>query len=143
MVNGREAYNLDAKDKALGLANRCKIGLFGNSDERGNPQIKAMLKTRNEGLGKFWFCSNTSSKRAAQIAKDGNACLYFYEGFEGVMLSGTAEVSLDDGLRESLWEEGMERHYPQGPLDPDFAVIIFRAKRGNYYGGLPAEDFEV
>ena len=117
--------------------------MFGNKDEQGNPQIKAMLKTKNEGLKIFWFCSNTSSKRAAQIQKDGNACIYFYEGFNGVMLSGVAEVSWDDDVRKSFWEDGMEGHYPLGPLDPDFALIKFTAKSGNLYRGLPTEDFEI
>ena len=130
-------------EKALEIVNQCKIGMFGNKDEQGNPQIKAMLKTKNEGLNIFWFCSNTSSKRAAQIQKDENACIYFYEGFNGVMFSGTAEVSWDDDVRKSFWEDGMERHYPLGPLDPDFALIKFTAKSGNLYRGLPTEDFEI
>ena len=132
-----------AHEKALALVNRCKIAMFGNVDSHGNPQIKALLKTKNEGLSTFWFCSNTSSKRVAQIQKDGNSCVYFFEGFEGVMLSGTAEVSYDDEIRKSFWEDGMEMHYPLGPLDPDFALIKFSAKNGNYYGGLPSEDFLV
>ncbi len=131
------------QEKVLALVNRCKIGMLGNVDEYGDPQIKAMIKTKNEGLNVFWFCSNTSSKRVAQIKKNGNACVYFYEGFEGVMLSGTAEVSYDDEVRKSYWQDGMEMHYPQGPLDPDFALIKFTAKKGRYYGGLPCNDFEI
>ena len=134
---------MTVQEKVLALVNRCKIGMFGNKDEKGNPQIKAMLKTKNEGLNVFWFCSNTSSKRAAQIQKDGNACLYFYENFEGVMLRGSAEVLYDDEVRKSFWEDGMEMHYPLGPLDPDFALIKFTAESGNYYGGLPTVDFEI
>ena len=117
--------------------------MFGNNDEHGNPQIKAMIKTKNEGLNVFWFCSNTSSKRAAQIQKDGNACIYFYEGHKGVMLSGTAEVSWDDEVRKSFWDDFMYKYYPLGPLDPDFALIKFTSKSGNLYRGLPTEDFEI
>jgi len=134
---------MNANDKILSLINRCDIAMFGNNDEKGNPQIKAMCKTRQEGISKFWFCSNTSSKRAAQIKNDNRGCLYFYENFEGVLLRGTVEVSLDDDLRKSLWEDGMEMHYPLGALDPDFTVIIFTVESGNYYGGLPTVEFEI
>ena len=134
---------MTVQESAADLINRSKIGFFGNTDEQGNPQIKAILKTKNEGIKTFWFCTNTSSMRVAQIRQNNKACLYFYEGFNGVMLSGTAEVSLDDEIRKSFWEDGMEHHYPLGPLDPDFALIKFTAASGNYYAGLPAVKFEV
>jgi len=110
--------------------------MLGNNDSQGNPQIKAMLKTKNETLNVFWFCSNTSSKRASQIKNDGNYCLYFFEGGEGVMLRGRAELSYDDNIRESFWEDGMERYYPLGYRDPDFVLIKFTATSGNYYKSL-------
>ena len=131
------------QEKALAVINRCDIGMLGNKDEQGNPQIKAMIKTENDGLKTFWFCSNTSSKRADQIKKDGNTCLYFYEGFEGVLLRGKAEVSYDDDKRKSFWHDNMLIYYPQGYLDPDFALIKFTATRGNYYKDLNNEDFEI
>lgn len=134
---------MTVQEKALALIDRCQIGSFGNKDEQGNPQIKAMIKTKNEGLKTFWFCSNTSSKRAHQIKNDGNACLYFFEGFEGAMLRGRAELSYDDEMRKSFWMDSMYRYYPQGPLDPDFVLIKFTADSGNYYKSLHNEDFAI
>jgi len=140
-MNG--VQKMTVQEKALALINRCEIGMLGNKDEQGNPQIKAMLKAMSDGLSTFWFCSNTSSKRVAQIKKDGNSCLYFYDGFEGVMLRGVAEVTYDDDARKSLWEDGMELFYPLGPTDPDYALIKFISKRGNYYKNLQNEDFDI
>ena len=134
---------MTVQEKALNLINRCENGLLGNKDERGNPQIKAMIKTKNEGLNVFWFCSNTSSKRYQQIKKDGNTCLYFFDGYEGVMLRGSAECSYDDDMRKLFWQDGMYIYYPLGPLDPDFVLIKFTAKSGNYYKDLSNEDFEI
>ena len=134
---------MTVQEKSLTLINKCGIGLLGNKDEQGNPQIKALLKTKNEELKIFWFCSNTSSKRVNQIKKDGNACLYFYERGEGVMLRGYAEVSYDDDVRKSFWQDFMFKYYPLGPLDPDFALIKFTAASGNYYNNLQNADFEI
>ncbi len=143
---------MTTKEKALALADRCVIAMLGNKDANENPQIKAMMKTKNNGLREFWFCSNTSAKRTIELKKDGNSCLYFYE-FEtgngmitvcrGVMLSGSAEISYDDDLRRSFWQDAYKIYYPQGALDPDFAVVKFTAVVGNYYEGLSNEDFEV
>jgi general stress protein 26 len=134
---------MNMQEKALSLINQCEFGLLGNKDEQGNPQIKAMIKAKNEGLEIFWFCTNTSSKRVNQIKKDGNTCLYFYKGYEGVMLRGIAEVSYDDDTRKSFWQDDMVVYYPYGYLDPDFALIKFTATSGNYYKDLHNEDFLV
>ena len=135
-------------EKVLGVIDKCKtdgipIALFGNKDENGNPQIKAMIKTENDGIKTFWFCSNTSSRRVNQIKKDGNSCLYFLNGFEGVMLRGSAEISYDDEKRKSFWHDNMLIYYPEGYQDPDFALIKFTATSGNYYNNLQNEDFEI
>ncbi|MCP1103189.1 general stress protein 26 [Aequitasia blattaphilus] len=72
--------NMEAMKRALEIANSNKVGMLGTVDENGNPYIKAMLYIKHDGLREFWFCSNTSSKRAKHITKNPNTCLYFYEG---------------------------------------------------------------
>lgn len=100
---------MEIKEKALALVDHCPIGMLGNKDTSGNPQIKGMLKIKNEGLKEFWFCSNTSAKRTIELKKDGNSCLYFYDfdtsngiSCRGLMLSGKTEISYDDDLCRSF-----------------------------------------
>ena len=109
------------------------------------------MKTRNEGLRRFWFCSNTSARRTEILRQDARSCLYAYEfapaaqpiACRGVSLSGTVELSWDDDLRRSFWQDFMTMYYPKGPLDPEFVVLQFTAVRGNYYEGLENTDFTV
>ena len=144
--------NIDAKQKALALVEQNSLVMtLGTVGPDGAPEIKAMVKMRNDGLRRFWFCSNTSARRTEVLRRDGSACLYAYEFVpdaspvvcRGVMLSGMVELSWDDDLRQSLWQDFMTMHYPKGPLDPDFVVVQFTAKRGNYYEGLQNEDFLI
>ena len=144
--------NVNAKQKALALVEQnplvMMLGTLGADNE---PEIKAMVKMRNDGLRRFWFCSNTSARRTEELQRDGRASLYAYEFApdanpivcRGVMLSGTVELSWDDDLRRSLWQDFMTMYYPQGPLDPDFVVVQFTAVRGNYYEGLQNTDFTI
>lgn len=132
-----------AKEKALAIVNRNKVGLLGTVDENNTPYIKAMLFIENHGLKSFWFCSNTSSKRTKQIAQNPNTCLYFYEGYHGVMLKGKAEISYDDEMRNKFWDDNMYYHYPQGPKDPDYMLIKFTATSGNFYSEKINTDFEI
>ncbi|HAN44660.1 MAG TPA: pyridoxamine 5'-phosphate oxidase [Ruminococcaceae bacterium] len=132
-------------EKSLALAGRSFTGVLGTVDESGIPQLKAMIKTSANGLKEFWFCSNTSSKRVKQIQKNPNASLYFYDEktFEGLMLTGKAEVSYDDEKRKAFWNDGMKKYYPLGYTDPDFALIRFTASKGNYYHRLKNFDFDI
>ena len=146
-----ERNAMTMKEKALALVERSSIMLLGTSGADGAPEIKAIMKFRNNGLQRLWFCSNTSARRTEVLRRDGRASLYAYEWApdatplvcRGVMLSGTVELSWDNDLRRSFWQDFMLMYYPKGPLDPDFVVIQFTATRGNYYEGLQKEDFAV
>ena len=144
--------NDKAKQLALTLVEQNPlVMMLGTIGSTGNPEIKAMVKMRNDGLHRFWFCSNTSARRTEMLQRDGRASLYAYEYApdanpivcRGVMLSGTVELSWDDDLRKSLWQDFMAMYYPQGPLDPDFVVVQFTATHGNYYEGLQNTDFTI
>ena len=144
--------NAEAKQQALALVERNPLVMMvGTLGQDGAPEIKAMVKMRNDGLRRFWFCSNTSARRTDVFRRDGRACLYAYEYApeaspvvcRGVSLSGTVELSWDDDLRRSLWQDFMTMYYPQGPLDPEFVVVQFTAERGNYYEGLQNTDFSL
>lgn len=132
-------------EKSSALVSRSFTGVLGTVDENGIPQLKAMIKTAAGRLKEFWFCSNTSSKRVAQIQKNPNASLYFFDEktFEGLMLTGKAEVTYDDAKRKEFWNDGMKIYYPLGCTDPDFALIKFTASKGNYYHGLKNMDFDI
>ncbi|MGF6907476.1 pyridoxamine 5'-phosphate oxidase family protein [Fusobacterium sp. PH5-44] len=134
---------MSIKDRVLDIINLSKIAMFGTVDENGNPYIKAMLLAKNDAINSFWFCSNTSSKRRVHIMKNPNTCLYFYKGFDGVMLTGKAEISYDDKMRLEFWDDNMYYHYPQGPKDPDYMLIKFTTSSGNFYSQKKNEDFEI
>jgi general stress protein 26 len=149
---GDDTMNIEAKQKALSLVEQNPlVMMLGTVGPSGASEIKAMVKMRNDGLRRFWFCSNTSARRTEVLRRDGRACLYAYEYADdadpvvcrGVMFSGMAELSWDDDLRRSLWQDFMTMYYPKGPLDPDFVVMQFTAERGNYYEGLQNEDFPI
>jgi general stress protein 26 len=131
--------------RAEDLVEASKTCIFANTDENGKPQAKAFLKTQAKGLKEIWICTNTSSKRAAQVQKNPESAMYFYNEntFEGLMLSGQAEIIYDDAKRKEFWWDNMTMYYPLGPTDPDYALLRFTATRGNFYCNLTNEDFDV
>ena len=135
----------EAITEALALANRSGIAMLGTNGDDGYPNIKAMIKMENKGLNRIWFSTNTSSKRVGQLVQNSKACVYFvdFEQWKGLMLVGDVEVLQDMESRQRLWREGFEKYYPLGVTDPDYSVLRFTARWGNYYHALSNVTFEL
>lgn len=140
---------MNGMEKALmkdvtGLVERSRFVVVCSVGEGAYPAAKAMINMEHDGLGTFYLSTNLSSRRAQCFLKDHRACLYFHDmDFHGLMLTGDMEVRTDRELRERLWREGNEIYYPTGVDDPDYCVLKFTIKTGNYYHGLKNVDFEL
>jgi len=126
------------------LIESSKIAFLGSINDEGYPNIKAMLNIKTEGLKTIWFSTNTSSKRVSQFRKNSKACVYYVDDkkFMGLMLIGEIDVLQERAYREMLWKKGFERYYPLGMDDPDYTVLRFTTKWGNFYHGLSNINFE-
>lgn len=135
----------DAIKDAASLVEESGFAMLGTNGESCYPNIKAMIKFENEGLKKIWFSTNTSSKRVQQILKDGKTCVYFsdYSKWKGLMLAGDAVVLQDSESKKRLWRDGCEKYYPLGIDDPDYSVICFTARWGNFYHALSNVTFDI
>lgn len=134
-----------AAQQALDLVKKSKIAMVGSNGDMGYPNIKAMIKADHEGLKRIWFSTNTSSRRIAQFQSNPKACVYFVDFTErkGIMLVGEMEILQDRDSRKRLWHKGDEKYYPLGVDDPDYSVLRFTAKWGNYYHALANVNFEL
>lgn len=115
-------------------------------DAEGFPVMKAMLAPRvREGLGVFYFTTNTSSMRVAHFRRDPRASVYFCDevAFRGLLLTGHMEVLEDAASRRLIWREGDTEYYPAGVDDPDYCVLRFTARAGRYYRDYHSENIEI
>lgn len=101
----------------------------------GQPAIRRVFCVWHKGIGGHLISTNTSSGHVKHLTANGDACLYFAdsETFEGVCLTGRAQVHTDRPFKALLWNEGDEKYYPLGVDDPDYCVIEFNADRAEYY----------
>jgi general stress protein 26 len=131
--------------EGLQLVERSQICLLGTNGEDGFPNIKAMMNAKHEGMSKIWFSTNTHSKRVQQLKRDNRACVYYVDekDFKGLMLTGTIQILQDPKSRRMLWSDGDERYYPLGVEGPDYSVLCFTARKGNYYHRLKNITFEI
>ena len=136
----------DPVKTALSVIERSGKTMMGSVDEEGFPNVKAMLKPREQdGIKVFYFTTNTSSMRVRQYQKNPKASIYFYDArfFRGVMLKGIMEVLQDPASKERIWQEGDTMYYPLGVTDPDYCVLRFTSQRGRLYENFGSVDFSV
>jgi general stress protein 26 len=128
------------------LIDKQGVAFIGSVDDRGFPNMKAMLPPRKrKGIREFWFTTNTSSLRAAQYNANPKASIYFFDKrfFRGVQLVGTMAVLTDPTSKALIWQDGDTMYYPGGVTDPDYCVLKFTAQQGRYYANFKSEDFAV
>lgn len=109
--------------------------IVGSVDENGYPNAKAMFISKREGIHTFWFSTNVSSNRIKQWSHCPKASLYLcnYAEIRGLLLLGEVEIFMDNETKQAFWREGDEQYYSLGPTDPDYCMIRFTAKEGNYW----------
>lgn len=129
----------------LGMIKNSNIIMVGTVNNEGYSNIKEMLKLFNDGIKTIWFSTNTSSKKVSQVLKDKMASVYLVnqDSIMGLMLIGEMEVIQNEDSKEMLWSESFEKYYPQGIDDPDYCVLKFTAKKGNFYKGLVNISFDI
>jgi general stress protein 26 len=135
-----------AKASIEKLIDGCGVSIISSVDERGFPNTKAMLPPRKrEGIGTFYFTTNTSSMRVGQYRRDNKACVYFFDkrSFRGVMLVGTMEVVTDQRTREMIWRDDDTMYYPLGVADPDYCVLKFSAEKMRTYRNFKSENADI
>jgi general stress protein 26 len=114
----------------------------------GYPLTKAVVPGRHrESINEVYFCTNTSSKFAAEISKNPKAGVYFYTRkliWKGCMLKGKMEIVTDLTLKEKYWQNKFKNAYPEKSYtDPDFCVLKFVPETGRFYSWYKPEDFQI
>lgn len=127
------------------LANKAVFAMLGTVNGKGYPDVRAMLKMENRGIKKIWFSTNSSSHKVTQIQRNSRACVYLvdFEKWAGLTLTGSIKILGDKKSRNRLWRKGFEKYYPLGINDPDYSVLCFTTKRGEYYHNLTKSVFKI
>jgi len=102
------------------------------------PSLVPLFRGHGEDL-LVYLGANTSSVKVRQLRGNGRAAVYYCqpERFRGLLLQGVVESVDDAAFKKTVWQPGWEMYYPQGPADPDFAVLrlVPVRARGWWEGG--------
>ena len=139
---------MTTKQKAEKLYKKVNTFILTCAGTDGYPLAKAVVPGKyRESINELYFCTNTSSKFAAEISKNPKAGVYFYTRnliWKGCMLKGKMEIVSDPTVKEKYWQKKFKNAYPEKSYtDPDFCVLRFFPEAGRFYSWYKPEDFEI
>lgn len=115
--------------KVSDIIKNCEEGYFGYMGSNGYPHVATRSKLTSDNISTCYFSSNTSGSMASSISKDSRASVCFRLGNDNVTLIGDASLVHDQDVKNELWIDWFINHYPEGPTDPEFALIRFDTKK--------------
>ncbi len=139
---------MTARAEAEKLYTKVNTFILSCIDQDGYPLTKAVVPGKyRDSLNEMYFCTNTSSHFAAEIAKNSKSSVYFYTrglSWQGCMLKGHMEIVSDMEIKAKYWQDKFKDAYPEKAYtDPDFCVLRFVPIAGRFYSHYQPVDFEI
>lgn len=87
-------------------------------------RARPMSTVVNKAKGHIYLLTNAGEPKELEIAKDPAVLLAYSNGSDLFLsVSGTALITADRALVKDIWSPGAQAFWPEGPDDPNVAVI--------------------
>jgi len=130
-LTGREAI-----PQIAALINEIDICLFATRGDDGQLHSRPMSNNGQvEWDGQSWFFAPTDGRLVTELRADPAAVAAYRAegGFAFVSVSGRATIETDPELKERYWLDDLERWFPNGPADPNVALIRLDAEEAQWW----------
>lgn len=117
--------------KSIGRIDDCMLVTHDKNQLRARP----MHGLARENDNAIWFFTAQSSHKDDEIADQPDVCLSYCDSSSKtyVSLSGKIEITDDASQIEKLWNPGAQAYFPDGPRDPNIALLKFTPVSGEYW----------
>ena len=117
--------------KCIGRIDDCML-VTRNKDALRSRPMRGLARESDNAI---WFFTSKSSHKDDEIAEQPEVCLSYCDGGTKtyVSLSGRIEITDDAQLIRDLWNPGAQAYFPEGPQDPDVALLKFTPASGEYW----------
>jgi general stress protein 26 len=129
--------NGDQRKHLWDLIKDIRFAMFTTRHGNGHLHARPMT-TQNKAVDadeSLWFFMSKSGDPVADLIADPTvAVVYADPGSDTyVSVSGTAAVIEDAAKKQQLWNKATEAWFPNGPGDPDVALVQVRIVHANYW----------
>jgi general stress protein 26 len=112
-----------------------RIAMMTTIDTDGEMHSRPMHAQHADEHGDLWFFTQIQSPKITEISRDNEVNLAYSDPGKQhyVSIFGTAEIVRDKAKINDLWSEPMRAWFPNGPDDPQIALIRVHPLKGEYW----------
>jgi general stress protein 26 len=112
-----------------------KFAMLTTVEEDGSLRSRPMTVQENEFDGDLWFFTEADAPKVDEIQHDRqvNVSLAEPKDQRYISLSGTARLIRDVQKQRELWSEPNKIWFPNGPEDPNLALLKVSVARAEYW----------
>ncbi|MEP7209189.1 MAG: pyridoxamine 5'-phosphate oxidase family protein [Casimicrobiaceae bacterium] len=130
-----EANDVEARQTLRDRVRKIKFCMFTTADADGTLRSRPLTTQEIEPDGTIWFFVPTGGDVAAAIAANPNVNLAYADTGDNIFatLCGLAYVVHDREQAEALWSPIAAAWFPQGPADPNLALVRVDVDEAEYW----------
>ncbi len=130
-------YSAESHEKLWGMIKDIRFAMFTTRHGNGHLHSRPMT-TQNSSLddtGTLWFFMSRNSEPAKDLAAEPMVNVAYADTGDDcyVSVSGTAAVVEDAARKHALWSKLSGAWFPEGPDDPDLALVAVRITHADYW----------
>lgn len=125
----------EARTKVLDLIHDTKIAMLASLGPDGGWHSRPMATAKETTDGDLWFLADAHSEKVADLRIDNEVLLTYANESNNsyVAITGTASIVQDPAKVEELWSTGAKAWFPNGPQDPNIALIRVEIASAEYW----------
>ncbi len=133
-----DASGREAVPEIAALIKKIDLCLFTTSGDDGQLHTRPMSNNGQvEWEGTSWFFAPNDGRLVAELQADPRAVAGYRVGdaYDFISISGRATIETDPELKKQYWLPELERWFPNGPGDPNVALIRLDAEHADWWTG--------
>jgi general stress protein 26 len=129
------ANDIEARQQLRDRVEKIRVCMFTTADADGSLRSRPLTTQQIEPDGTIWFFVPSTGEVAAAVAANANVNLAYADTSDGVYatLCGVAYLVQDHEKSEELWSPLVAAWFPQGPADPNLALVRVDVEEAEYW----------
>jgi general stress protein 26 len=125
----------DQRAKVYDILKGFSTAMFVTFGVDGRPAARPMHVARvEEESGDIWFFTGRGGNFMEELKKDPVVLLAFQNDSSAYLsVRGRARIEHDKSRAKELWKEPYKVWFPQGPEDPDIALVAVEMRDAEYW----------
>ncbi len=131
----QHGHNDPKAAKLYDMIKDMKVAMMTTIDTDGEMHSRPMHGQAADEHGDLWFFTQIQSPKITEISRDNEVNLAYSHPSKQhyVSIFGTAEIVRDKTKIQEKWSEPMRAWFPNGPDDPQIALIRVHPLKGEYW----------